>query len=337
MEITIDGTTDAATPLPHLTVHTRGVPSDLRFQILSLDGGGYRGIYAAAILACWERDLETSLVPHFDLVTGTSTGGIIALLLGAGMRPAEIVEFYVRSGPGIVPRARFRKPVQIFRTKYDAGPLRDALEGALGDKRLAESVIPLIVSAYDLCNDEVHLFRTPHSSLLRRDYRERMVDVALATSAAPTYLPVHPLRGLRLVDGGVFANNPSILGVAEAVSKFGVALHDIRVLSIGTTSEVRARPSRLDRGGLWAWRRDAVDVILRGQSLAARNAVLHLIGPDNLLRVDRSAPAGLLRLDGLSSDALMGRAENVSRHYSARVAEQFIDHVARPYLPFYSP
>jgi patatin-like phospholipase/acyl hydrolase len=308
-----------------------------RFQVLCLDGGGYRGIFVAAILAAWEKDLGVTIADHFDLVAGTSTGGIIALLVGAGLRPEEIVEFYVRSGPQIFAGPRWRRPRQLLLPKYPAGPLQAALESVLGEKRLGESTVPLIISSYDLCNDEVHLFRTAHSARLTRDYRERMVDVALATSAAPTYLPAHHLRGLRLVDGGVFANNPSILGVTEAVSEFGAALGDIRVLSMGTTSEVKARPNRLDRGGFWAWRRDALDVVLRGQALASRNAVYHLVGKDNLLRVDRSAPAGLFTLDALSSDDLLGSAENVSRHYSPELSTRFLDHRPKPYVPAYVP
>jgi patatin-like phospholipase/acyl hydrolase len=96
-----------------------------RFQILSLDGGGLRGMYTAAVLARLEEDLGIRIVDHFDLIAGTSTGGIIALGLGLGMTPREILEFYTAHGPRIFrDRTRLRSLRRISRTKYSAAPLR---------------------------------------------------------------------------------------------------------------------------------------------------------------------------------------------------------------------
>ena len=185
-----------------------------RFQILSLDGGGLRGIFSAAILARLEEDLDTSIVDHFDLIAGTSTGGVIALGLGLGMRPRQIVEFYTRLGPRV-----FRNPLglrsarQLLRAKYAPGPLRSALADVFGDRTFGQSTKRLVITSYNLGTDDVYLFRTAHHPRLVRDWRERAVDVAMATSAAPTYLPGFPLSGTRLVDGGVWANNPAMVAV----------------------------------------------------------------------------------------------------------------------------
>jgi len=308
-----------------------------RFQILALDGGGYKGMFSAAVLACLEQDLHTSIVDHFDLVAGTSTGGIIALALGAQKSPREMVDFYLEHGPQIFGHRRRRLVRQVFRSKYDPAPLKQALEEVLGDQCLWQSSVPLCIPSYNLRNDEVYLFRTPHSNRLARDWRERMVDVALATSAAPTFLPAHHLRGLRLVDGGLWANNPSIVAVAEAVSEFQIDLHDIRVLSLGTTSDLSVRSQRLDRGGFAAWATCATEVILRGQSLAAKNAVYHLLPKDQSFRVDPVVPDKLLRLDGVKPDELMGRAEHESRLVNETVREIFLDHKAGPYTPLHTP
>lgn len=308
-----------------------------RFQILALDGGGYKGMFSAAVLTRLEEDLRTSLVEHFDLIAGTSTGGIIALALGAGKRPREIVDFYVDHGPKIFSHRRRRMFRQVVRSKYDAAPLREALETVLGERCLWESSVPLCVPSYDLRNDDVYLFRTPHSALLARDWRERMVDVALATSAAPTYLSAHQLRGLRLVDGGLWANNPAVVAIAEAVSEFKIDLADIRVLSLGTTSDLGVRSNRLDGGGVLAWARCATTVILRGQSLAAKNATYHLIPKGQSLRIDPDVPDKLLRLDGVSPDELLGRAEQESRFVSDQVRQIFLDHHAGAYTPQHTP
>jgi patatin-like phospholipase/acyl hydrolase len=100
-----------------------------RFQILSLDGGGLKGLFSAAVLAELENDLRVAIADSFDLIVGTSTGGLIALGLGAGLRPAELVDFYVDRGPQIFGGGRrvVRNP---WRAKYSATQLRQALEDA---------------------------------------------------------------------------------------------------------------------------------------------------------------------------------------------------------------
>ena len=302
-----------------------------RFQILALDGGGYKGMFAASLLACLEQDLGIEIADHFDLITGTSTGGIIALGLGAALRPAEIADFYLEHGPGIF-RRRLPGPA-LLRSKYRASGLERALTEILGDTTLAESRCRLAIPAYDLTNDDVYLFRTPHSEPLRRDLRDRMVDVGLATSAAPTYLPAQQLRGLRLIDGGMWANCPALVGIAEAVHVFGVPLSEISILSIGTTTEATRRPIGLDHGGLWAWREHAIPVVLRGQALATCNDARLLLGNHAVMRVDPTVPDRELRLDGVTPDQLRGRAEHFSRRISQKFSDRFTAHRARPYEP----
>ncbi len=304
-----------------------------RFQILALDGGGYKGMFAAAVLERLEADLGISVTEHFDLITGTSTGGIIALGLGAGLAPAEITSFYVDHGKEIFP-GRLRRPGRRpFASKYSPAPLRHALEQVLGAKTLGESRLRLVIPSYDLTNDDVYVFRTPHAPRLRRDRSELMVDVALATSAAPTYLPAHQLRGLRLIDGGVWANNPTMVGVVEAINNFGCSAEEIAVFSIGTTTDTVFRHPRLNRGGLLPWAREAIEVVLRGQSIGARNAAQLMLGTDNVMRVDPAVPAKVLRLDGVDPEHLRGRAEHVSRHICPGFEKRFTQHRAPPYKP----
>jgi uncharacterized protein len=291
------------------------------FRILSLDGGGYKGMFTAAILDRLAADLKVDLLSHVDLLAGTSTGAIIALGLAAGLTPADLVSFYHRTGPAIFPGRRSRAVRRLARSKYSPLPLREALQEALGERTLADSRLPLLIPSYDLCTDKVHLFRTPHAEHLRRDGRELMVDVALASAAAPTFFPSHPLRGLRLIDGGVWANNPTMVAIVEALTVFERPLEEIVVISIGTTSETRSRHQRLDNGGLVQWAKSAADLIIHGQSLAASNHACLLLGPERYLRVDPAVPAGDLSLDRLTPEQLLGRAEHESRHISHRVSQ----------------
>ena len=121
---------------------------DERFQILSLDGGGVKGIFSAAVLAHLEEDLGCCIRDHFDLIVGTSTGGIIALGLGMGMKPREILRFYVDQGPMIFARGSFTGMRNVWRAKYDGADLKRALKMCFGDALLGGSQKRLVIPSY---------------------------------------------------------------------------------------------------------------------------------------------------------------------------------------------
>ncbi|MEU6655671.1 CBASS cGAMP-activated phospholipase [Streptomyces sp. NPDC046900] len=307
-----------------------------RFQILALDGGGFRGMFSAAVLARLEEDLDIRIADHFDLISGTSTGGIIALGLGLGLTPRQILEFYTEHGPRIFrDRSRLRGVRHLLRAKYGAEPLRAALTEVFGERTFGESTKRLVITSYNVAADDVYLFRTPHLPGLKRDWREKAVNVALATSAAPTYLPGMALDGARLVDGGVWANNPAMVALTEAVGPLSVPLDAIRVFSLGTTTDVRHRHRRLDRGGLLPWARDAVEVLMRAQSESAAKQVRHFVGKDNVLRLNPTVPTGALALDDVDTTTLSGWAGHVSRDVSPAVHRTFCDHLAPAFVPLH--
>lgn len=300
-------------------------------QVLSLDGGGFKGIFSAAVLAELEADLRVSLVEHFDLIAGTSTGGLIALALGAGLDPADIVEFYSSWGPRIFGRGG--KLRHLLRSKHAPAALHGALEEILGSRRLWESRTRLVIPSYSLDARDVYLFKTPHHPRLRRDYRETMVDVAMATTAAPTYLPAFRVGNSRLVDGGVWATNPALVAVAEATSMLGASTRQVRMLSLGTTDEITSADARLDRGGALQWARyGGVPLVLRAQAQASNHATEHILGRGRVTRIDTSVPAGLFALDRVDVGAIRALAEDVSRRRSEEVKE-FLEHEAQPFEP----
>ena len=324
-------TTDAAEALP--------LP---RFQVLSLDGGGIRGIFSAALLAGLEKDLGRPVLDHFDLVVGTSTGGLIAIALGAGMAPGDVVDMYVSQMTKIFPGPRRLRSVrQLLRPKYRPVGLENLFRSVLGDRILGESRVPLVIPSFDLGENQVYLFKTPHHQRLKRDWRVPFWQVAAATSAAPTFFPAFslPEDHVRLVDGGVWANNPAMVGVVEAVSMFGQSLNTIRVLSLGTTADPRTRKRKLDNGGLLQWIRspNVVDVFLTGQSVGAFTQVQHLIGRGNAQRLDPPAPVGLMYLDAADARDLKAKAAYHSRFFCPTFESTFADHTAATYHPWYGP
>jgi patatin-like phospholipase/acyl hydrolase len=312
-----------------------------RFQILSLDGGGVRGIFTAAVLAQLEEDLGRPVIDHFDLVVGTSTGGVIALGLGAGLTPRQILDFYVAERTLIFPGPRrLRALRQIVRAKYKPSGLEEAVKGVFGDNTLGDSQRPLVIASYNLGENDVYLFKTPHHERLKRDYKIPMWAVAMATTAAPVYFPAFrlPDSHVRLIDGGVWANNPAVVGVTEAVSMFGRSLEQIRLLSLGTTASTMTRPSRLDNAGLAQWCRSTniVDVLLAGQSTGAFTEAQHLLGPDNAKRLNPKAPDELALLDQCDARDLIAKAAHYSRIFCPTFEETFGSHTAAAFQPFHT-
>jgi uncharacterized protein len=300
-----------------------------RFQILSLDGGGLKGIYSAAVLAALEASIGAPLTSSFDLIVGTSTGGIIALGLGLGLPPRDIVDLYVRSGSEVFnDRFNARSLKRLVRSKYSSNRLAQAVHDVFGDRLLGDSRKALVIPSYDLDADTVYLFKTPHQERFHRDARVPAWEVALATSAAPTYFPALRLQSdrTRLIDGGVWANNPSLIAIAEAVSSFGAELGQIHLFSLGTTSAATPRRKRLDRGGLAQWGSSGgLEVLLKGQSEGANATAFHLLSADQILREDPVVPDGVLRLDAVNVDYLIGLASSYSRHLEPKF-RSFVGH-----------
>lgn len=113
-------------------------PEKGRFQVLALDGGGLRGIFGAAALDQLEADFDTSILEHFDLIAGTSTGGLIALALAAGRSPGEILDLYLKEGPQIFPTSRWAR-LRRLKKPFNSEPLRMAVTHILGDDTLEDS------------------------------------------------------------------------------------------------------------------------------------------------------------------------------------------------------
>lgn len=219
------------------------------FKILSIDGGGIKGLYSAVILAEFEKKYG-KVKDHFHLVCGTSTGGIIALALAAGIPAEKIVELYRDKGLLIFPHKNgiIRKFHQIkqlfFKSKYTNTELKKALEDVFADKKIMDCKTMVLIPTVNITKGTPCVIKPDdHSADYGRDNKHLLVDVALATAAAPTYFPVQEIPTMpdsqdQFVDGGLWANNPSLLGIQEAyhhfVGKEGHTFDNFSLLSIAT-------------------------------------------------------------------------------------------------------
>lgn len=196
------------------------------FKILSLDGGGIKGLYAAKLLAQIELKTGKLIGDHFDMICGTSTGGLLALGITRGIPCKQISRFYEEHGPLIFPYEgwtirKLRWFLQVFiGTKYGNEKLRLALKELLGDyQTMSDANHLMCIPSFNITKGRPSVFKKPFGHY-HRDGRFTMMDVALATSAAPTYLPSISIEGDQFIDGGIFNNNPSLIGYTEAMDHF---------------------------------------------------------------------------------------------------------------------
>jgi predicted acylesterase/phospholipase RssA len=271
-------------------------PRSSDFQILSLSGGGYRGLFTAVVLEECERRSGRPLRESFDLIAGTSIGGIIACGLAAGIPAATIRREFESRGAAIFER-RIRVPglfsIRVPRlgmvgAKYSRSGLEAAIDSVLGDAAsvsVADIGKPLLVPSVSATNGTTVLFDSTSPSLVQR---ATLKQVALATSAAPTYFPEFNLGDGSLVDGGIVANAPDAIAVFRAMSAFGHHPSEIKVLSIGTAGEATGevhRPGRSSGVLKWMVARNLFGLTLGAQQSLALDMVRELLA-DNFLRID---------------------------------------------------
>ncbi len=244
------------------------VPSKLPmlpFRVLCLDGGGIRGLYTASLLHSIAAHFgapgapDAAIGQNFDLIAGTSTGGILACGLAAGETTGRMIDLYEEIGPRLfrdpMPSKRWPLLRWAFRHRNTAAndpkPLRQSLESIFGAKTLRdvyqEYQIALCLPAGRAVDWSAKVFKTPHHPAFTRDGGVTLVDACMATSAAPLFFPVaevqeaiHLTEKGRFIDGGLWANNPTLVALIEALTicadaETGILTRPIEILSLGTS------------------------------------------------------------------------------------------------------
>ena len=317
-------------------------PERQEFRILSIDGGGIKGIFPAAFLAGLEERYlgGASVAQYFDLIAGTSTGGIIALGLGAGHTAAALGELYLRQGREIFPPQRrlgrlWASIHRLVRYRYSRDALSQALDETFGQRKFGESTSRLCIPSFDGRHSEVYVFKTPHHPDYKLDGREMMSKVAAATSAAPTYFRPLDDGGFTFVDGGVWSNNPVMVGLVDALACFAVPRERIRILSVGCgDNPYTVGAFRKKLGGMLAWS-NIISAAMRSQSLSALGQAGLLIGADRIVRVDAPLNGKPVQLDDWkrASHELPLAATAALQKHGQTVASLFLQEPATPYAP----
>jgi len=192
-------------------------------SILSIDGGGVRGFLPCSVLVRLEAMSGRPVCEQFDLLAGTSIGGVLAALLSVGVPATECLKFFTEDGPDIFQKRWWRTLAGLPR--YPARPIEAALSYRFGGKRLTDCRTHLLVTASELVKQKPAFFRSHAGSTTP------LWQVARATSAAQTYFPAYRLGNCLYWDGGNVANNPSVCAMTEAVKLWPD--EPVRVLSLG--------------------------------------------------------------------------------------------------------
>ena len=264
------------------------IAQDSAFNVLALDGGGARGIYAAQILACIEQSNGAPIREHFDLIAGTSTGSIIAGAAAVGMPMARVVELFKDESPRIFKKRRLGS--FHIRSKYSRRPLEQLVRSCVSGLTLGEVSTPLMILGSDISTGGVHVFKSRYLKDLGepyvRDANVVLSDAILASCAAPTFFDPVSVGDFLLADGGLWGNNPSIMALTESVSKFGRSVEQVRILSIGTGHSVNLYSQNRLWGLITGWGQEKlVSYVLRLQSDASANMAKLLLA-DRYLRID---------------------------------------------------
>lgn len=247
------------------------------FKILAIDGGGIKGLYSSTVLEHLEEQFKCSISDHFDMLCGTSTGGLIALALSLKIPATEVSDIYKNNGHKIFPHKAKWWGIftqAIWKGKYSDKALQEILQDIFGDRRISESNNLLCIPSYSMTDGRPWVFKYDHKEGgLSRDNKARYVDVALATSAAPTYFPVCEIDYYdhkQFIDGGVWANNPTLVGVIEAIKYFvgkNREFDSIQVLSVSSLSLAKGKPIGWKRHRAFrGWLGDLFDTSMNGQN-----------------------------------------------------------------------
>ncbi len=292
------------------------------FKILCIDGGGIKGIFSAQILAKFEEVFNTKVSEQFDLICGTSTGGIIALAASAEIPMSDVVRFYKEKGPLIFAQRKkwclgeliLNIKQLLCKGKYDNTELKKALTDVFRDRKISDSSNLLCITAFDIINAKPRVFKKDYNQFTE-DNNKTYVDVALATSAAPTYLPIHSIGSNQYVDGGVWANNPSLVGLMEFLYQFAddERFNGVDILSISSFEiPSGSKPRSINKNSFINWKGSLIDLFSVGQAKNIDNIFRFLNGkfkfPMHYIRITNAPPSSeqikKIDMDNASEDSL---------------------------------
>jgi patatin-like phospholipase/acyl hydrolase len=324
------------------------------FHILALSGGGYRGLFTAKLIMQIEEHTDKLFGSHFDLICGTSIGGVLALALATREITArDMVDKLKEVGPKLFKpiqkpgysdlidrivwnKMGFTRERGVFKAKHENIPLQEVLEEIFEDRRISDLKTRILIPTVNWTKGGPQFFKTPHHPTFTQDHKKRLVDVAMATSAAPVYLPNYCFDDNIYVDGGLVGNAPGILGVHETeVFISSNREKDIHLLSIGAlSSQNTANQSEPLSKGIAQWKGGLFDIMVACQEQTSHYMLQQKLGTnyhmiDELLSKSQDDVVALDKASKAATETLLGIAGNTfQREIARKELQYFLDYQA---------
>lgn len=295
------------------------------FRILSIDGGGIRGIYSAYLLQKIKNEFEINLKDHFDMIAGTSTGSIIASAIVCDIPMEDIVNLYKEKGCQIFSKKPWWKLPKYFSSKFKSNPLKQILDENFRDIKLGDISKPLILPASNITTGKVYVSKSFYDKNFTRDKHIKLSDAVLASCSAPTYFDPHSVGEALLADGGLWANNPSLVAVIEAKRR-NIELEDIRILSVGTgLYKPEYKYNTKCMGFFTGWKRSKlIEYILSLQSQSTDNYLDLLLRKEQKFRLNFESNMELSLDDSKTIKKLIAKA-NEDFTYESDNIKKFLE------------
>ncbi len=339
-----------------------------KVKILSIDGGGIRGILPGIILTRLEEKLQTQskdkkvrLTDYFDLLAGTSTGGILILsylIPDENKRPLlsaqDAVDLYLKKGGDIFDVSLWQKIKSgggILDEKYSQKNLEASLEDTFKDKTLKDLLKPCIITSYDVWNGKPHFFKQHKAN--NTIYNFKVKDVARATSAAPTYFEAAQIENeigtsFTLVDGGTFANNPSMVAYSEARTMSFTnkaeypSAKDMLIISLGTGSKSKSYPYKeVKDWGQIQWVKPVIEIMMSGNSEATHYHLSQIFDTlklqfdkDCYHRLEPVIKLADSQMDNASPENLKKLKEDALNYISQNEIDEELDLIAKKLIEY---
>jgi len=230
-------------------------------RILSIDGGGIKGLVVLKQLEFFEHTLKKPLYKYFDTITGTSTGGIIAVLLSLGYSVKSIREFYEIHGENIFDKRPLR--FGLLRPKYSDEYFNDILKTHLKDYRLSDCKTNIVIPAYNITKNRLDIFTKTDVDSVTQKNNTKLFDIVRSTASAPSYFKAHQIGEDYYVDGGLLVNNPTEIAYLEAIKQGN---NTFQILTFSTGTKRVKNKKRLLNGGKLQWAIPLVNIMLSEQS-----------------------------------------------------------------------
>ena len=305
-----------------------------KFRILSLDGGGIRGLYSAQMLKNIEEKCGVDFYNDFDLIVGTSTGSILAGAIVQKINLDKVISLYENEGKNIFKKRRFCR-FGLYKSKYNPEYLKEQLKSIFGNTTFKDIKKPLLINTTDIGNSSQFVFKTTFNNQkdangdiknLVRDPDIALYDAILASSSAPIFFPPHKIGNYLLADGGLWANSPVLVALAEAKKIFNIEPNDVVVVSIGTGVEENDYLIDTKKWGFLTGYKNSklISMILNLQTKVNSSLLKFLMPKENILRLTFTSDKTLPLDDTTQNKNLLSRADKDFADRNAEI-QKFIN------------